>query len=65
MEAPTPEEMNALSEVSALEAWCLAAAIATLVAAGNAEISQAITAIADDIYKKITEGDTDNTDAPA
>lgn len=62
MEAPTPEEMHALNEVTALEAWCLAAAIATLVASGDPEISKAITAIADDIYQKITNKDENAAD---
>ena len=54
MEAPTNEEMSALREVTALEAWCLAAAIASLVAAGDQNISASITAIAADIYDKVT-----------
>lgn len=51
----TPDlNLTELREVTALEAWCLAAALASVIAAGDTTISTAITSIASDIYNKVT-----------
>jgi hypothetical protein len=55
----TELNLDELRNVTALEAWCLAAAIASLVAAGDTNVSATITAIASDIYDKIN-GDTND-----
>jgi hypothetical protein len=50
----TELNLDELRNVTALEAWCLAAAIASLVAAGDTNVSATITTIASDIYDKVT-----------
>lgn len=57
-EDPNIEELKA---VTALEAFCLASAIASIISGGDAEISKSIVLLADSIHKSIV-GTSDDSD---
>jgi hypothetical protein len=59
----TIETISTLKDVTALEAFCLASAVASLISQGDPNINQAIVTMADSIYKNITGEQDDDSDA--
>lgn len=55
----TDKQYEELRKVTALEAWCFALAIATVISQGNQEIAATIEAIAGDLHDKIAGGKND------
>lgn len=52
----TDDAIAELNNVTALEAWCLAAAIASIVAAGDQPMGNLIAQMADDLHTRIKDG---------